>query len=247
VATVIDLKGGYFISLANNFILKEFSVLAQEKYADCVATVFCDGQPKLSIETPNSFFTDTLSMRCDNVKIERFFIDGCAFIGVIINDNYLTVYRISSEVKKVFSEQVNNYSFDSGLYTEIIKKDIAKHKIRTLFGYDGAALTVKERTVDTADTFIRENLPDKVLPYAFIEEFLVGGDYKYYLSENVSKNADKLGGYLKDFVGIMPPPKFRDVNEIGLIYKEKENLFSVEYFTFTLIDGKIDNVKKATE
>ena len=72
VATVIDLKGGYFISLDNNFILKEFSVLAQEKYADCVATVFCDGQPKLSIETPNSFFTDTLSMRCDSVKIERF-------------------------------------------------------------------------------------------------------------------------------------------------------------------------------
>lgn len=246
-ATVTDLKGGYLIKILGYANSSTFKIIAQEKYPNAIVTLFNENGTKLSIETNDCFFADVISFEVKNCKIEKFNLDGFDFISLFINEKYLLIYLINKEIKKVYSERINDYSLDGRLYTKKSYKDLAKHETETYWGFDGKSLIVKDRNINYSRNFNVETLPDKLIPYAFIEEFLVGGDYLFYLSETVGKNADKLKYYFGDFIGIMPPPKFRSIDEIGLIYPSGENLYNIEYFTFTLKNGKIDNIKKTTE
>ena len=88
----------------------------------------------------------------------------------------------------------------------------------------------------------KEKLPDLLIPYLFLEDFSAGEDFSEYLSDDINKNADKLGGFFGNFLGVFPPPLFRNQDEVGLIYKIKENLFETKYFTFHLDDKKISNI-----
>ena len=53
---------------------------------------------------------------------------------------------------------------------------------------------------------------------------------------------DKLKGYLGEFCGVIPPPRFRRQYCVALIYKKSENFFATRYFSLTFINGKIDNL-----
>ena len=59
--SVTDLKGGYLIKFNKTYNGSEFSVVGQEKQSDFMATVFNDNGNKLSIETPNDFYAETLT------------------------------------------------------------------------------------------------------------------------------------------------------------------------------------------
>ena len=62
----------------------------------------------------------------------------------------------------------------------------------------------------------------------------------------MKEHADKLKGFLGDFIGVMPPPKFRNPDEIGLIYKISDDRFKVTYITAELNGEKITNIKKSS-
>ena len=47
-----------------------------------------------------------------------------------------------------------------------------------------------------------------------------------------------------DFIGVMPPPVFREENEVGFVYRTGERTYSAEYFVFEVSDKKITNLKK---
>ena len=49
--------------------------------------------------------------------------------------------------------------------------------------------------------------------------------------------------YLGNYIGVMPPPKFRAENEIGLIYSKSAHLYEVKYVTFQFENRKITNLK----
>ena len=112
--------------------------------------------------------------------------------------------------------------------------------------YNASDGTVKEtsRKVTANEKFNPENLPDFLIPYAFCEEFLCGGDFTRYLSDGIKENTDKLKGYLGEFIGVTTPPLFRDYKEIGLIRKTTERKYSVDYYTFETEDKKINNIIK---
>ena len=243
-ACVTDLKGGYLINFYKNECSDAFNIIAQEKFPDAIITLFNDNGLKLSIETPNSFYADNFSFFSKNAKIERFNLDGFNMIAINFDDKILALYGIDGEIKKVFFDTIKEFSFDKNFCTIKSYKDIAKHGVKIFWGYNGEKLFIKEKEITCSKKFIRESIPSKIIPYAFLEEFLIGGDFSFYLTDNVRKNSDKLNGYLGDFIGIMPPPRFRNINEVGLIYKAGDNLYKVEYATFTLINDKIDNIIK---
>ena len=86
------------------------------------------------------------------------------------------------------------------------------------------------------------SLDEKILPYAFLEEYLVGGNYTQFLSDTMLQNANKLSYYLGDFVGVMPPPIFRNYDEIGLVKKIKDNVYKIDYVKVMVQNKKIDNI-----
>ena len=244
--TVTDLKGGYLLHATKTFIEEDFSVLAQEKYNDLIATVFLDKGYKISLETPCDFYAEQLKIPFETVKFTRFTENGfnflaCQFIGENIT---LLVFSLAEKIKKVFCRQVKSVDFTNGFTTVTELKDIAKHIITSTWNFNGENFTENNCKVETKNTFNVENLKEEIIPYAFLEALLCNDSLAPYLTENMLKNASKLKGYLGDFIGIMPPPPFRNINEVGLIYRKKENFYSVSYCTFTIVNKKIDNVKK---
>ncbi len=244
--SVTDLKGGYLIMFNSSHGGGEFKILKQEKFPDAAVTVYKDDGLKISVETPSDFFVHTLACAAETAEITKFYSDGNELIAAILisEKTYLSVYALYPQIKQIFFSQTDEYSFDGDFTTVTHCKDMAKHVVRSTWSFDGNCLKEKSRETSVSKNFSPDNLPDKMIPYAFLEDFLTGGDYTRYLDGTILENADKLNGYLGKFIGIMPPPLFRSPEEIGLIYKKSDNLYQTEYCTFSVQNKKITNIKK---
>lgn len=245
--TVTDLKGGYFLRFSKAEYGSDFRILEQSKFNDASITAFYENGYKISLETQTGFFAETLAFSPVSVQFRRGEGINSGLIFALFdceNKKILNVYSMR-EPSLLLSKQVDEFNTTlSGFTVKENVKDLAKHSILFNYALDGDKIKEVSRVVSSDENFKREKLPERLIPYAFCEEFLCGGDYTYYLSENVQENADKLQSYLGEFLGVMPPPIFRKYDEIGLIYKTAEQKYSVEYFTFELANGKITNIKK---
>ncbi|MDY2841883.1 MAG: hypothetical protein SOT08_04350 [Candidatus Borkfalkiaceae bacterium] len=244
--TVTDLNGGYYISLDEMPAQTPFKVLAQEKFSDAVVTVFSENGLKLSVETPADFYAEQLPFAADGASVRREYVGGAdvIFISLQGKSGQIVLAYSAGKVKKLFSREVELFDVQNGFYTLEKRKDVAKHEIK-IFWDCSAEFREIRREVRHSPKFRPDLVCDKILPYAFIEEFSAGGDYTCYLADGIKKNADKLGGYFGEFIGVCPPPPFRDYREIGLLKKRGERRFALEYFSFDMQDGKIVNVRKA--
>ncbi len=246
--SVVNLKGGYLIEF--NFLgdNSPFSILSQEKFNHAIVTVFKENGLKVSIETPNDFFAETLPFYAQNAKITPFCLNNGHLIAIAFssnNETLLNCYLLENQIKKVFSKMVCDFSLENGFKTTEKFLDIAKHKLTCFWQLDGEKLIKSQTVLEKEENFSINCLPSHLIGYAFLEEFGLGGEVGEFLDDNVKENQDYLNKYFGEFLGVMPPPDFRSYDEIGLIYKESENLYKVEYFCFEIRDKKICNIKKA--
>ena len=243
--SVTDLKGGFLIKLTRNFGKSEFSIIAQEKYRDLIVTVFNENGVKLSLEKSDDFYAETLGYGVSSAKFERFFLQNGEFIAVMTEtaEKTLNVYGITGKIQKVLEIPVSEYSAANGFSTTQSFKDMAKHKVTINWEYSGESFKEASHTVTHGENYDAEKLPDQLLPYAFLEEFMCGGDTEWFLGGNVKEKSGMLKNYLGNYIGVMPPPKFRAENEIGLIYSKSAHLYEVKYVTFQFENRKITNLK----
>ena len=159
----------------------------------------------------------------------------------IESEKHVYIYSFLKKISLVFNKRVDSVCFDGGFTTTEILKDIAKHKISCEWQEKDGVFIEKTKTISCDPNFNEKYLPTKLIPYAFCEEYLVGGNCENYLLENIKQNFDILKDYLGDFIAIMPPPPFKDINQLGFIYKLNNNRYFVEYFSFELHQNKICN------
>lgn len=245
--TVTDLKGGYFLRFAKSEKPENFKILAQEKYRDGAITAFVENGCKISLETTTGFFAETLEFLPKSVNFTRGEgVNGDLIFALFLCEDkkILNVYGTNSPAL-LFSKEIDDYSTDiTGFSTTEKLKDIAKHVITCEYSVNGGEIKETSRKVSASENFNRDKLSDLIIPYAFSEEFLCGGDYDFYLAENVKENAEKLGGFFGDFLGVTTPPLFRNYKEVGFIKKVSERKYAVDYFTFDLAENKIININK---
>lgn len=241
--SVTDLRGGYFVAFDEVPRLGAYGVIEQKKFSDAVITVFCDNGIKLSIETPADFYTESLPFRATSAEISREFLNGIDAIVVFFpTERFICVYA-AGKIKKLFSREADSFDCKNGFFTTERKKDVAKHTIKIKWDCSDGFKEIS-REVSHAASFRRDAVYPGILPYVFAEEFAAGGDYEFYLAENIKKNADKLSGFFGNFIGVCTPPRFRDYREVGLIKKLRERRYIVDYYLFETESDKIVNVKK---
>lgn len=240
---VTDLNGGYLIKGLKNHTYSDFRVLCQQKYNDAVVTVFTENTLKITIESTTDFLAETVAFSAYDAKIHRFDLDGSNFICIefIGEQTLLAVYDLN--LNKQFFRLVDGFSFDGGFTTTQKYFDIAKHAVTSTWGFNGQFYE-KNKNVCVKDSFTPTALSVDLLPYAFLEELLVGGDVSPYLTEQTLSVCDKLKEYLGEFIGVMPPPEFIESNYVGLIYAKSERNFYVNYIAFEFENLKICNAKK---
>lgn len=244
---IVNLKGGYAITINEQRATLPFSIINQQKYPFAVATVFNDNGLKLSIETANDFFAKNLDFCCDNAEILPFCLDNKQFLAVnfLGEHNLLTCFLIENKITEIFSKSVIEFSLENGFTTTEKFLTIAKHKLTCSWSLNGEKFSPLNKHVEKDADYNLDNIVDCVLPYAFLEEFIIGEVVDEFLCDSVKENAKFLNDYFGDYIGVFPPPSFRKEDEIALLYKNGYNKYKVEYFTFELNNRKICNIKRS--
>ncbi len=241
--SITDLKGGYLIKFLPTHSKEDFSLIEQKRFNDAVVSVFCENGFKLSIETQSDFYAETLRYHIESAEIERKDFNGASLVFVRLKgvNQVVNAYRIDGKIQKLFSKDCVSIEFGDYILITENYLDIAKHQVSSKWKFNGESFELVERSIKRKDGFAPSLIPSPLLPFAFLEELLCGGEINDYIAENIIEHKDKLSGFFGEFIGVMPPPLFREQNQVGLIYKESENKFFVRYFTFSISNGKINN------
>lgn len=244
--SLIDLNGGYAIIFNCSYKKEGFFVLAQQKYPYAVVTVFNENGLKISIETANDFYALPIRLEAKNATITPFNVNSQTLITITISADktYLLIFDISDKIKCLFFRKVDDFSLENELVTTEKFSDIAKHTVKTTWVLENDVLKAKYRVVTQSENFCLDNLSENVLPFAFLEQLYCGGDINEFLSENIKENAHLFNEFFGKFIGVFPPPAFIEKDCVGIIYKQNENVYKVEYFCFEIENGKIYNISK---
>ncbi len=249
--SIIDLKGGYFIRFNEISLLSQFEIIKQEKFQNAVVTLLKENGISLSIETPFGILTDKIyyDIKDVNFTVPNFYNSNLLIVSFILKteEEIVILYDINKTPQKLSSKKGKLSISESGFSITENLKDIAKHSIITEYSFSNGKILENNKTVTCSPSFIPESVTEKLVPYAFIEEFLVKGNYDFYLAENIKEKSEFLSEYLENFCGIFIPPPFRNYDEIGLIYKKSENLFFADYLSFETENKKITNIKRLSD
>lgn len=239
---VTDLNGGYLITLTEQPKFLDFSIISQQKYPFALVTVFTQNGYNLTIETQDDFYTQTLPLpKISSVQF-NLISDKVLALGIFGEKRAVLVFDLSRKINKLLEILVDNFELSPTLVTTQKFLDIKKHVKQTEWQYVNGVLNPKTVSFECDSDFNQDKLCTEILPYAFLEEFLVGGNYQSFLGENVAKNSNKLKLYLGDFIGVCPPPAFIPQNKVGLIYNNGRNRYKLKYASFELVNRKITNI-----
>ena len=244
---VVNLNGGYLIKL-NNVYNFSFTVVEQQKFDNFLITVYKENQLNVSIESPLGFFVDTFDLDCESAKIEHFFC-SVPFIAIVFYNKgkkTLCLYSVTDKITKEFFGNISDYGLEPEFYIINEHRDIVKHCVKTEFYYKDK-LTVKSKTVTKRKEYQKGEYIKDVLGYLFFEELLNGNEPEIYLSENLRENFDKLMEFIGEYIAVLTPSEFRAYNEIGLLKKEKDNVYYIDYYVTETENDLIVNLKKTTD
>ncbi len=242
LVSITDLKGGYLFKFLKTYTFEEFLSYKQSRFSHAQLTAFCDGKNKLSIESASDFHVENIDFYFSSVEFVE--LNSSLVLAVFFGEKTLVLgYKIDDKITKIYSSICDDFLSDSlTLKTNFL--DMAKHSLSKSIRIEKDKIVEKDINLTAKKNLLATKINEQLIPYAFLEEFLVKGEYSQYLGENIKENADKLTSFLGSFIGVMPPPFFRSSEEVGLIYKKGENSYYTDYYTFKVSGGKIVGLTK---
>lgn len=216
---------------ARDFPPADFSLrpIAQISEENCLATVFCQGEVHLSIQTEKNFFTSTLPPSFRECTL--FFACDLLFIK---SPTQLAVYTKTG--KRVFLEKVLSHSVENNVLQARLPLEESLGRVADC-AYELSADDCK-RSACTLSQVRTEKLDD-LLPLAFFESVLIGANYEEFLCDELVPEKEKIGAFLGDFVAVCPTEQ---ENCFALLRQKQERLFEAAYYTVSIKNGKITDI-----
>jgi hypothetical protein len=226
-------------------------MIAQTNFCGNLVTIFYQGDLQLAVEG-RGFRLTPLSLHFAHPALHEQKIDGRPFL-VIEGKGALAILSEQGEV--VFLNEAEKFSFGRQLTVTIRPPTCEALSITTVYQFDGKAF----RPVSSDITRERKVMPE-LLPFAFFESVLYGGDVTEFLSDELKPKKELLQQYLGSFSEVVIPPEsfyLRHPNSLaaGLVYRrEKEhatrddeplqgNVFDIKFFEVEIEQEKISNIQ----
>ena len=214
------------------------SPITQERFENCLATVFRQGSLQLSLETEFGFFTSTLPPSFSVCKLsmhaDLLFVEG---------QNHLAIY--TKQGKCVFLEQILGFEVRENELNATMPLSDSLGRLAEcsyLLSEQGCKRTKfslsQARAIDGEPS--PEKIAEELLPFAFFESVLIGANFSALLSDELAEKAEDIRSFLGDFHAVTLT---NDPKVCGLVRKKAERLFEVSYFTVEMENGKIIDVK----
>ena len=234
------LKGGIAIYAAeftpNNFSLK---TLWQKRLGNALLTIFSQGRLQISSQRDKNVFVADLPPTFHNFEAE-FCGDYLLVSGDTHTGKQLLVF--DKEGRTVLDERILSYSLSEGvLQAELPLSERLGRTASCVWtlskdGVQRTSFTLRTRNTDSENSAA---VPEDLIPYAFFESVLIGADYAEFLAEDMREDADKIIGFLGDFIDVVTTD---DPFVCGLVRKKAERLFSLSYYHVKLQKGKIIDI-----
>lgn len=206
--------------------------IAQTREGDCLATVFSQGKPQLTVESPLGFFNATIPPFFDPCEV--FFHDDFVLLK---GKETLGVYAKSC--RQILVERVLDYSLSENTLTATLPlSDSLQRTAKCVWALtDGECKQIEFTLSQPIKTSAP---PEGLLAYAFFESVLLKADYTAFLCERLQADADEIRAFLGEFIAVTLT---REPNVCGLVRKKGERLFAVDYFSVEIENGQITDVK----
>ena len=198
-------------------------VVRQQRIADTLFTLFVQESVQLSAENETGFHLMTLPDAFEDASFceagEVFLIEG--------KDAFLLLSRAGE--KLVLSEgRVTKRGRE--IAAEIPYHDSMGHT--ALCVYENGALV--RRSIRA-----RREASSAAYALALFECVRADADCTPFLAPSIAEKAGALKEFLGDYLSVVLTEKGE---EVGLVYRRKENVFDVRYFRVSFEDGKISNI-----
>lgn len=217
----------------NNFVL-----LAQDLSCKVRTTVYGDNGLKVTLETDDVTEIFNLDFYSLNAKIYTAYYTLGTIIAVHFTDvKKVAVYLYNAGCfKQVLLSDCDLLSIEKYLTVEYVKKDMLQHLITAEYEA-GENLTVVNKKVTRKFNDVY-TLSKDLLPFAFLEELLVGGHLTDFLCDNLIEKTNAIKEYFANFIKVVVLPN----NSVGIVYKS-DGLYDyvVKEVSFTFSGNKIEN------
>lgn len=206
--------------------------VAQAREGNYLATVFWQGKLQLNIESPKGFFNATLPplfAPCEVVFCENLLL--------LKGENALTVYDLTG--KCLLLERFTECSLSGNtLNATLPLSDRLQRFAKCEWTLENGEC--KRTTCSLVQACEPDQTNDDLLAYAFFECVLIGGDFASFLADELQPDAEHIRAFLGDFIAVTLT---ETPNVCGLVRAKKQRLFTVDYFSVEIENGKIADVK----
>lgn len=229
------LKDGIAV-YACDFTPTDFTLrpIAQKRDGDCLVTVYAQGRAQMSVNTPDGLFNATLPPSFADCEI--LFHAGLILLR---SSCELAVYTKTAQL--LLHERALDFSLEDGvLRARLPLFDSLGQTADCAWALSADSCKQTEFTLRAPSD--RPAVLDELLPYAFFESVLIGGNYAAFLCDELLDSAEQIRAFLGDFIAVTLTKEPRCC---GLVRKKAERLFCVSYYRVEIADGKITDVKTA--
>ena len=211
-----------------------FRLIRQEKCDDCVATLYAQGHLYLSVQTEKGFF---------NAYLPPCFAQATLFFpkNLILLTTSANLALFNRDGKRLLQEKIRAYALEGNelsarlpLLDSLGRYADCKWEL-TENGCTQTQFVLGEYTAENA-----EKPSDGLLAYAFFESILIGADFTPFLADELIPDKENIRAFLGDFTAVTLT---NEPTVCGLVRKKKDRLFTVEYYSVEIQDGKLVDVK----
>lgn len=229
------LKDGIAV-YAYDFTPTDFTLrpIAQKRDGACLVTVYAQGRAQMSVNTPDGLFNATLPPSFADCEI--LFHAGLILLR---SSCELAVYTKTAQL--LLHERILDFSLEDGvLRARLPLFDSLGQTADCAWTLSADGCKQTEFTLRAPSD--RPAVLDELLPYAFFESVLIGGNFAAFLCDELLDGAEQIRAFLGDFIAVTLTKEPRCC---GLVRKKAERLFDVSYYRVEIADGKITDVKTA--
>lgn len=208
-------------------------IIVQARFEKSLLTVFKQGSLQLSLETEKSFFISTLPPSFEKCELEK-----RSDFYFLRSPTQLAIYAENGS--RIFLETALEYETSENELSAILPLSDSHRRLAECkweLRQDGAKLT--KFTLKQAES---ERALEELLPYAFFESILIGGEYSQMLCDELQPSAEKMKEYLGEYESVVFT---ENPNRLGLVKRKAERLYEVYYYTVSVENGKITDVSPA--
>lgn len=207
-------------------------ILSQIKKENLLITFFRQGKTQLCAEWNTGFFTSEFPEFLFPCQAEL--LDG---ILLLRGENGVAVY--DEEGKILLCEKTVSHSFEGNiLQARLPLSDRLGRFADCQWRLEkGGCIREKFTLLQSAE---KEIPTGELIPYAFFESVLFGGDYTQFLSEELTQKADGIPSFLGEYESVVLTER---PTECALIRRKGERIFEASYFTVELQNKRICDIK----